>query len=159
MKRAVQLLAILAIAISSAFGQASQVTVNMQASSLSGAGGTIPVTINVNTFAITGKFELRNDNLISGGPKAYFGEGQYALPLAKALSKTNLDANSFRFYVFAGAGFADVAALRRVSETAGGGFEYSPQANGTFAITCEVGYINIPTFSKVRYGCGPRLLF
>ena len=129
----------------------SNFTLSASVVSLPGGGSTFPASDVGGTFAVTKTFWLRADNIVAPGPSmtANYGGVQYALPLAKLLKNTNLNANSFQFYATASLGSSRLASGNHISELVGGGINYSPTGNGHFTTNiAEIRWAKFPGFSN-----------
>jgi hypothetical protein len=92
------------------------------------------------TFSVTNNWQLRADTIIAPtvSTQGYYGGLQYIIPTAKLLAKTNLNSNSFQFYLSGGAGEVHVTAngntLSHFGGLLGGGVNYDPTGTGKFSV-------------------------
>ena len=92
------------------------------------------------TFAVTSNWQLRADTIIAPtvSTEGYYGGLQYVVPTAKLLAKTNLNSNSFQFYLSGGAGEVHVTnngnTLSHFGGLLGGGANYDPTGTGKFSV-------------------------
>jgi len=125
--------------------------------SLSAKGTTTPATVIGETFLVTPKYLLREDNIIGPGANlnAYLGGLQYQPAVAKFLQKTTLNSKSIQPYLMALAGANHVTnpatgtTVQHPSFEAGGGVNYDPTGAGKFTVNLvEVRYLKAPGFNN-----------
>jgi hypothetical protein len=137
----------------------SNSTFSLEASilSLSAKGTTTPATVIGETFLVTPKYLLREDNIIGPGANlnAYLGGLQYQPSLGKALQKTTLNSKNIQPYIMALVGAnhvtnsATAITVQHVSFEAGGGVNYDPTGSGKFSVNLlEVRYLKAPGFNN-----------
>jgi hypothetical protein len=141
----------------------STFSVTASAMALNGQGQTTAVTDVGEAFAITKNFSVRADQIVapSSNLTAYLGGVKYFLPMTAALSKTNLNANTFQFYVTGGAGVnrytpqaasgstATPTVQQHFAAVAGGGVNYDPTSTGNFSVNViEVRWGHFPGFNN-----------
>jgi hypothetical protein len=130
---------------------------------LSGGGQTTAATDVGEAFAITPNFSVRADQITAPGSNlsAYLGGVKYFLPTSKLLAKTNLNPQTFQFYVTGGAGInrytpaaaagstVTPAVQQHFAAVAGGGVNYDPTSSGNFSLNLiEVRWGHFPGFNN-----------
>ena len=171
MKRiALVCLFLLLAAITPAFGQTpapapvpapagySTFSITASVMNFSGQGSTSAATDLGQAFAITNHFSLRADEILapSANAQVYLGGFKYFLPASKALEKTNLNSETFQFYVTGGVGVDRITLptppstfKQHIAAAVGGGINYDPTNSGNFSLNLiEVRWARLPGFNQ-----------